>query len=208
MGGLDSSGAGFRGCGDVRGSLAKPAALAVVTGLQDFVAPLLLATRERYLPKSSCTVATLSQVRMPHAITGERMHRCCRLDAEAVAQFASLCGDQNPIHSDAEHASRTRFGGIVVSGPHLSSLLMGMTASYFSKPGPNGPRAMLGLDFRFRFRRAVLAGQPIELSWEVVAVREKASLAGDLVFLAGRVRDVGGQDAVTAVGKVLVCERL
>ena len=147
-------------------------------------------------------------VRTPYATIGERMHRCCRLDADEVARFARLCGDQNPIHTDAEHAGLTRFGGIVVSGPHLSSLLMGMTATHFSTPGPNGVRAMLGLDFRFRFRRAVRAGQAIELSWEVVAVREKSSLAGDLVFLAGRVRHEGGEDAVTAVGKVLVCEML
>ncbi|MBP8302172.1 MAG: MaoC family dehydratase [Planctomycetes bacterium] len=145
---------------------------------------------------------------MPYATTAERMHRCDRLDADEVARFASLCGDQNPIHHDAEFASRTRFGGIVVSGPQLSSLLMGMTATHFSRPGPNGPRAMLGLDFRFRFRRAVRAGQPIELAWEVVAVREKASLGGDLVFLAGRVRDERGEDAVKAVGKVLVREAL
>lgn len=145
---------------------------------------------------------------MPHATTAERVQRWCRLEADEVARFAMLCGDQNPIHHDAEYAGRTRFGGIVVSGPQLSSLLMGMTATHFSGPGPNGVRAMLGLDFRFRFRRAVLAGQRFELSWEVVAVREKASLDGDLVFLVGRVRDEHGEDAVKAVGKVLVCEVL
>jgi hypothetical protein len=48
----------------------------------------------------------------------------------------------------------------------------------------------------------------IELSWEVVAVRAKESLGGELAFLAGRVRNNAGEDAVKAVGKVLVLERL
>lgn len=150
----------------------------------------------------------LARMRAPYATTAERMQRRCRLGADEVARFAELCGDQNPIHHDVEYASRTRFGGLVVSGPQLSSLLMGLTATHFSRPGPNGARAMLGLEFRFRFRRAVLTDQPIELSWEVVAVREKASLGGDLVFLAGRVREESGDDAVKAVGKVLVRDAL
>lgn len=140
---------------------------------------------------------------------GERIGKRLRLSERAVSRFARLAGDANPIHHDRVHARGTRFGGIVVSGPQLSSLLMGLTATHFSRPGPGGlARAMLGLDFRFRFRRAVRAEEALELSWEVVAVRAKESLGGTLAFLAGRVRNAAGEDAVKAVGKVLVVERL
>jgi len=140
---------------------------------------------------------------------GERIESKVRLSASEVARFARLAGDANPIHHDPEHARRTRFGGIVVSGPQLSSLLMGMTATHFSRPGRDRrERAMLGLEFRFRFRRPVLADEEVALSWEVVAVRTKPSLGGELAFLAGRVRNGAGEDAVKAVGKVLVLERL
>jgi acyl dehydratase len=142
------------------------------------------------------------------ALVGERLVRRLCVAAADASQFARLSGDQNPIHHDAEHARRTRFGGVVLSGPQLASLLMGMSATHFSRPGPAGARAMLGLDFRFRFRRAVLADTPFELRWDVVAVRAKPSLGGDVVFLAGRVRDAAGADAVKAAGKVLVLDAL
>ncbi|HEX5050678.1 MAG TPA: hypothetical protein VFZ65_02800 [Planctomycetota bacterium] len=67
---------------------------------------------------------------------------------------------------------------------------------------------MLGLDFRFRFCRAVPAGQPIDLDWQVVHVRHKASLRGELVLLAGHVRSAEADAAVKAVGKVLVLDAL
>ena len=140
-----------------------------------------------------------------HVRNGESMAKSLRFSASEVSSFARLVGDENPIHHDEAAARQARFDGVVVSGPQLSSLLMGMTATHFSRPGPEqGARSMLGLDFRFRFRRAVLAGEAVRLSWEVVAVRPKPSLGGELVFLAGRVRNAGGEDAVKAVGKVLV----
>lgn len=146
--------------------------------------------------------------RMPgsRVAVGERIVRQLRITAAEASQFARLCGDENPIHHDLEQARRACFGGIVLSGPQLASLLMGMTATSFSRPGPNGPRAMLGLDFRFRFRRAVLAGTPLHFDWRVVAVRPKESLGGELAFLAGAVCDDHGEEAVRAVGKVLVRE--
>jgi 3-hydroxybutyryl-CoA dehydratase len=141
-------------------------------------------------------------------VLGERMQRRLCVDAAAISRFARLCGDQNPIHHDAAHAGRTRFGKVVMSGPQLAGLLMGLSATHFSQPGPNGPRAMLGLDFRFRFQRAVLADECIDLRWDVVAIRRKESLGGEVAFLAGNVCNAAGEHAVKAVGKVLVRDTL
>lgn len=140
---------------------------------------------------------------------GERLQASAAFTAEEVSQFAKLAGDDNPIHHNLDAAKAANFDQLVVSGTHLCSRLMGLTATHFStavKGAPEGaePRSMLGLDFRFRFKRAVFADDPLEFSWEVVAVRPKASLRGEIVFLAGRVRSQAQGDAVKAVGKVLV----
>jgi len=138
------------------------------------------------------------------ANSGERMRRTLTVSAQEASHFARMSGDLNPIHHDERCARAAGFDSIVLSGTQLSSLLMGLTATHFSHPGPAGERTMLGLEFRFRFRRAVLAGEPIEFHWDVVAVRPKPSLRGDLVLLAGQVRNAAGEQAVRAVGKVLV----
>lgn len=136
---------------------------------------------------------------------GETLNARLCFPREEIAQFARLAGDHNPIHHDLKAAKAARFEDLVVSGPQLSSRMMGLTATHFSRPGKDRrERTMLGLDFRFRFRRAAYANRELDFSWQVVAVRNKPSLRGDLVFLAGRVRDELGEDAVKAVGKVLV----
>ncbi len=140
---------------------------------------------------------------------GERCTLALAPSARAVAEFARLAGDENPIHHDPVLAGGTRLGGVVVSGPELAARLMGLSATHFSRPGPRGvARAMLGLEFRFRFRRAVRVGEAFELGWEVVAVRAKESLGGELAFLVGHARLPSGDAAVRALGKVLVVERL
>ncbi len=131
----------------------------------------------------------------------ERFSTEVQLTPESVAEFATRAGDANPIHHDAERAAATRFGGLVASGPQTSSLLMGLTASHFSQHG-----AMLGLEFSFRFRRAVGASERVRLEWLVVGVRPSTTLGGDLVQLRGRLLNENGETAVGAKGRVLVFE--
>lgn len=113
-----------------------------------------------------------------------------------IAEFARLCGDQNPLHHDEVYARGTRFGGIIACGPHLSSLMMGLTATYFTQNG-----AMLGLEFSFRFLKAVKAGGTLEMEWEVVAVEPKASLGGEIVTLEGRATNEEGVVVLPGTGK-------
>ena len=65
---------------------------------------------------------------------------------------------------------------------------------------------MLGLEFSFRFRKAVKAGETIALAWEVVAAEPKASLQGELVTLEGKATNPQDQIVLTGVGKVLVTD--
>lgn len=123
------------------------------------------------------------------------------LSPEQVSEFARLAGDLNPLHHDADFAAEAGFSTLVASGTQTTSLLMGLTATHFSRT-----TSMVGLDFRFRFRRAVLACDPLTLEWLVVGVREHERLGGRLVELRGRILDGAGETAVGAEGLVLVKE--
>jgi acyl dehydratase len=55
---------------------------------------------------------------------GERLSSQMILSPEEIATFARLSGDLNPLHHDEAYAQQTRFGGVIVSGPQLISLMM------------------------------------------------------------------------------------
>ena len=120
-----------------------------------------------------------------------------------AADYARRAGDGNPIHHDPAYAANTRFGRPIASGAQTTGLLMGLTATHFSRGG-----AMLGLDFWFRFRRPVFADEAVRLEWLVIAVRPAPRLGGDIVELRGRLRNAAGETAVGAKGRVLITERL
>jgi acyl dehydratase len=134
---------------------------------------------------------------------GERMRSQMVLSLEEIATFARLSGDLNPLHYDQAYAQQTRFGGVIVSGPHLISLMLGITATYFSRE-----TAMLGLEFTFRFRKAAKAGERVNMEWEVVKAEPKASLQGMIVNLDGKATNDQGHTVLTGKGKVLVTAKL
>jgi acyl dehydratase len=92
---------------------------------------------------------------------------------------------------------------VIVSGPQLVSLMMGLTATYFSRE-----TAMLGLEFTFHFRKAVKAGETVTLEWEVVHAEPKTSLRGVIASLEGKVTNDQGHVMLTGKGKVLVTAKL
>ena len=134
---------------------------------------------------------------------GVRFDSEVALDPAGVAAFAAACGDANPLHHDAGHAASTRFGRPIASGTQTSGLLMGLSASWFARHG-----AMLGLEFSFRFKRAVHADERLRLEWLVVRVRPNARLGGDIVDLRGRVQNSAGETVLGATGRVLLTDRL
>jgi acyl dehydratase len=138
---------------------------------------------------------------MPFA--GERFSSEVTLSPSAVAAYALAAGDTNPGHRDAEFARSTRFGRPIASGTHTTALLLGLTASHFSKGA-----AMVGLEFWVRFRRAVYADERIRLEWLVVRVKHNDRLGGDVVELRGRIKGQDGTTTVGAKGRVLVTSHL
>ncbi|MCR9246099.1 MAG: MaoC family dehydratase [bacterium] len=121
------------------------------------------------------------------------------LEPESVARFAHSVGDTNPLHHDDEAARGSSFGQRIASGPQTSALMMAATARHFSRSG-----AMVGLEFAFRFRRAVPATQRVRIDWLVVDVIVSESPRGQIVDLRGRMQNADGQTAVGAKGKVLL----
>lgn len=134
---------------------------------------------------------------------GERIVGQVALTHEEVATFARLSGDLNPLHYDDAYARQTRFGCVIVSGPQLISLMMGLTATYFSRE-----TAMLGLEFTFRFHQAVKVGETVSMEWQVVTAEPKASLQGVIASLEGKAINDHGQVVLTGSGKVLITATL
>jgi acyl dehydratase len=133
---------------------------------------------------------------------GERFARRVTFDDASIRNFAALCGDHNPLHHDEHAASQSAFGSLIASGPHVTSLMMGLDATYLSGRGE-----ALGLGFEFRFVKVVPAGAALTLEWTISDVTHKASLAGDVVSVEGRAIDDAGVVYVTATGRNLVRER-
>lgn len=133
----------------------------------------------------------------------DRFSSVVTLDPANVSAFAESVGDTNPVHHDFEFAASTRYKRPIASGTHTSALLLGLTASHFSKGG-----AMVGLEFWLKFRRPVYADEKILLEWLVVKVTPNAKLKGDVVELRGRIKGQDGHTALGAKGRVLVTDRL
>jgi acyl dehydratase len=132
------------------------------------------------------------------ALVGEAFSKEVLFDLPGIAEFARLCGDTNPLHHDAAYAAASRFGGIIASGPQVTSLMMAMIAAFFASRGPG-----VGLGFNFRLRSAVRAGETVTMRWRVTAVQAKRSLGGHVISLEGEAVRPGGTVAVTATGEVL-----
>jgi acyl dehydratase len=149
------------------------------------------------------TQLTPSESEGRRARVGERITGQISLTPAEIATFARLSGDLNPLHQDEQYAQQTRFGGIIACGPQMTSLMMGMIATHFSQGG-----AMLGLEFAFRFLKAVKAEETIDMMWKVVATEPKASLNGEIVTLEGKATNQQGHAVLTGTGKVLVTDKL
>jgi acyl dehydratase len=130
---------------------------------------------------------------------GETFSKRHVFTAEDIADFAMRAGDMNPLHHDAEKAAKSRFGGLIASGPQTSALLMGFAAAHFSKAHETA-----GLEFTFRFRRAVPAGLEAILAWEVTAIEWNAKLGGEIVTCKGAITDAGGQSYVTSEARAVI----
>ena len=133
---------------------------------------------------------------------GMRFTSEARVSARSAMAFAKRAGDFNPLHHDIRYARHSRFGGLILSGTQTSSLLMGLLAT---KAVPFA--LSLGLAFRLRFLAAARPGDHLSLEWRVTSVKAKRSLHGDIVKLAGTLRDSSGRKLIAAHATILASAR-
>src|SRR6476619_6021337 len=97
---------------------------------------------------------------------GDPARRSRTVSAGGTELSARMTGDHNPIHFDAELASRSRFGGIVVQGGVTTGLLNALVAE--DLPGPGS--VFLHVDWRFL--APVRPGDVLTAEVRVLQVRE------------------------------------
>jgi 3-hydroxybutyryl-CoA dehydratase len=130
---------------------------------------------------------------------GDEVSRPYVFTRENIRRFAEEAGDENPYHRDEAKAAASRFGGIIASGPHMAAVLMAAGATELT-----GTRDGVGLDFNFRFLKAIPAGTSTFLSWKVTGIEPHAGLKGNLVTMEGRIVDDRGKVYVTCQGHAVV----
>lgn len=127
------------------------------------------------------------------AALGEVFTLRVRLRSDEIAAFAASVHDFNPLHHDVGAARAAGYPGLIACGPHLGGIFMGMTATHFARPRPDGrPRSGLGLGFGLRFRAPVYPDEDIELRWRVTGVEPKPRLDGWVTTLEGDARSARG----------------
>lgn len=129
---------------------------------------------------------------------GEGMTTTLSFDEGAVREVATLIGDTNPLHHDAAAAKASRFGHLIASGGHCAAMMLGALAGWLTERD-----GAVGLDFAFRFRKAVPADCRARLTWTIVAIQPKDSLKGYLVTLEGVLDDGEGGTFITASSTAL-----
>ncbi|XVQ06874.1 MaoC/PaaZ C-terminal domain-containing protein [Spirillospora sp. CA-255316] len=76
------------------------------------------------------------------------------VDHQAVADYARLCGDHNPVHFDAGYASTTRFGRPVAHGLLVASYVQTALTALVAPGG-------VSVDYRFSLRAPVPVGSRV-----------------------------------------------
>ncbi len=135
-------------------------------------------------------------------IPGETFSKGHVFTAESIAAFAAMAGDWNPLHHDPQMAKASRFGGLIASGTQTSAMLMGLAAEHLSQTND-----VAGLEFTFRFRRALPAGLEAIFTWRIAAIERSEMFGGDIVILTGEITDSAGQRYVTADGRAVIWPR-
>jgi acyl dehydratase len=115
-----------------------------------------------------------------------------------LVSFSALTGDHHPLHTDAEWAAESEWGGRIAHGMLLLSYCVGLVPL-----DPDHVLALRGFE-RVAFKRPVRIGDTIRVEGELESKKELDGLTGLVVF-AWKV--VNQRDEVVALAKVRVVWR-
>jgi len=113
---------------------------------------------------------------------------------EDVRTFAGICGDNNPLHTDPEFAKTTMFGGPIVHGIFVSSLI----STLFGR----SIHGAIYVSQNLSFRRPVHVGVPVTARVEVMTIEDKKK--GLLVTCKTTCSLENGDVAIDGDAKVLL----
>ncbi|NRA20998.1 MAG: MaoC family dehydratase [Oceanospirillaceae bacterium] len=89
------------------------------------------------------------------------------ITATDVAMFASLSGDNNPIHLDEEYAKSTSFGARIVHGMFSAALISAVAGTKL--PGPGG----IYLSQNLKFRKPIFIDDTVVASLTITDINER-----------------------------------
>jgi 3-hydroxybutyryl-CoA dehydratase len=132
---------------------------------------------------------------------GQKMTSRGRTITEAdIVNFAGISGDYNPIHTDADFASKTPFGQRIAHG------MLGLSAAtgqaYALGFMERTVIAFMGLEWKFR--APVLIGDTITVNIEVTEKKDAKRMGGGLVTLDIKVVNQRGEVTQKGEWTVLV----
>ena len=151
----------------------------------------------------SAVITPAEELPLAPAEPGDLIARIDRYSREDIEAFAMACHDRNPLHMDDALAQRSRFGEVIASGQHTSSMLIGLVISHFAHPADGRAREVLLLHVNFAFRSPIFANEDIQLSWRVVEVNWNAKLRGHVLVLEGGASTARARPALVARGTLL-----
>jgi acyl dehydratase len=113
------------------------------------------------------------------------------ITAEDVQAFADVTGDDNPIHVDADYASKSRFGQPVVHGV----LLLGIISKVLGRDFPG--HGSIAVALSCRFLRPVPVGAEIRVEVKISEkVDARKHVRGKVYVYTGGKMALGGEATV------------
>lgn len=100
---------------------------------------------------------------------GTSLNRSYRFDEERVAAFAHLVGDFAPVHFDVEFAIKQGFGGRIVHGLFVQSIVSGLLGNEIP-----GPRTVIN-SLSMKMHHPVLIGEEVDYQIEITAITPAVS---------------------------------
>lgn len=114
-----------------------------------------------------------------------------------IVNFAMFSADWFSLHTDAEYARKTMFGGRIAHGLLVLSVASGLVA-----PKPHYTIAFYGMD-RVRFINPTRIGDTIHVEAEVIEKEERNDQSG-IVTYRQVVKNQRGEEVVVGIMKVLM----
>ena len=115
---------------------------------------------------------------------------------DQINRYAKVSGDHNPVHLDAEFASQSAFGRIVVHGMLVLAFISEMLTKEFGKDWLDSGR------LKVRFRAPVYPGDRVVTFGEVKDITNGEG--GNRVNCTVGCRKVDGEDVITGEASLFI----